>query len=146
MRRLLKYLKPYTLFVLSIIVLLFVQANADLSLPDYMSRIVNVGIQQGGVEEAVPRAMRAATLDHLLLFLTDQEKADVQAQYVRVDSSSPDYDALVKKYPALAQGPIYVLRAADPAALERIQAPVARALIIVSGIETVQAHPNRPRR
>lgn len=143
MRRLLKYLKPYTLFVLSIIVLLFVQANADLSLPDYMSRIVNVGIQQGGVEEVVPRAMRAATLDHLLLFLTDQEKADVQAQYVRVDSSSPDYDALVKKYPALAQGPIYVLRAADPAALERIQAPVARALIIVSGIETVQAHPEQ---
>ena len=143
MRRLLKYLKPYTLFVLSIIVLLFVQANADLALPDYMSRIVNVGIQQGGVEEAVPQAMRAGTLDHLLLFLTDEEKADVLAQYVRVDSSSPDSGALAKKYPVLAQGPIYVLRAADPAALERIQAPVARALIIVSGIEAVRAHPEQ---
>ncbi len=143
MRRLLKYLKPYTPFVLSIIVLLFVQANADLALPDYMSRIVNVGIQQGGVEEAVPQAMRAATLDHLLLFLTDGEKSNVQALYVRVDVSSPDSDALVKKYPALAQGPIYVLRAADPAALERIQAPLARALIIVSGIEMVRAHPEQ---
>jgi len=143
MRRLLKYLKPYTPFVLSIIVLLFIQANADLALPDYMSRIVNVGIQQGGLEEAMPQAMRAATLDHLLLFLTEEEKADVLAQYVRVDASSPDSGALAKKYPVLAQGPIYVLRAADPAALERIQAPVARALIIVSGIEAVRAHPEQ---
>ncbi len=143
MRRLLKYLKPYTPFVLSIIVLLFIQANADLALPDYMSRIVNVGIQQGGVEEPVPQAMRAATLDHLLLFLTDEEKADVLARYVRVDADSPDSGALVKKYPALAQGPIYVLRAPDPAALGRIQAPLARALIIVSSIEAARAHPEQ---
>jgi ATP-binding cassette subfamily B multidrug efflux pump len=55
MLRLLKYLKPYTLLVVLAIVLLFVQANADLALPDYMSKIVNVGIQQGGVENARPR-------------------------------------------------------------------------------------------
>ncbi|MGC8944671.1 MAG: ABC transporter ATP-binding protein [Anaerolineae bacterium] len=143
MRRLLKYLKPYRLFVLSIIVLLFVQANADLALPDYMSRIINVGIQQGGVEEAVPPAMRKSTLDHLLLFLTDEEKDDLLAQYALVDRSSPDYDALVKKYPALAQEPIYVLRPADPAAVERLQAPVARAMVLVMGIEQVQAHPEQ---
>ncbi len=143
MRRLLKYLKPYTLFVLSIIILLFIQANADLSLPDYMSRIINVGIQQGGVEEAVPRAMRPTTLDHLLLFLTDEEKAEIPNLYVRVDASSPDYGALVQKYPALTQGSIYVLRTTDPAALERIQVPLARALVIASGIEQVRAHPEQ---
>ncbi len=145
MRRLLKYLKPYRLLVLSIVVLLFVQANADLALPDYMSRIINVGIQQGGVEEAVPQAMRKSTLDHLLLFLTDEEKDDLLAQYALVDRSSPDYDALVEKYPALAQEPIYVLRPADPAAVERLQAPVARAMVLVMGIEQVQAHPDQAR-
>lgn len=143
MKRLFPYLKPFAPMILLIVVLLFVQANADLALPDYMSRIVNVGIQQGGVEEAVPQAMRRSTLDHLLLFLTDEEKDDLLAQYALVDASSPDYDGLVKKYPALAEGPIYVLRATDPAALERIRAPVARALVIAFGIEQVQAHPEQ---
>ncbi len=49
MLRLTRFLKPYLLMVLLAIVLLFLQANADLALPDYLSRIVNVGIQQGGV-------------------------------------------------------------------------------------------------
>ncbi|MCX7682284.1 MAG: hypothetical protein N2508_10055 [Anaerolineae bacterium] len=69
MRRLFPYIQPFTLLILAIMVLRFIQANADLSLPDYMSRIVNVGIQQGGVEEVLPQAMRRTTLDHLLLFL-----------------------------------------------------------------------------
>ena len=66
MLRLLKYLKPYTLLILLTIVLLFVQANADLALPDYLSGIVNVGIQQGGVENAVPDAIRQSQMDKLL--------------------------------------------------------------------------------
>ncbi|HEX7540567.1 MAG TPA: hypothetical protein VF352_00435, partial [Anaerolineales bacterium] len=63
MLRLLKYLKPYTLLILFAIALLFVQANADLALPDYMSKIVNVGIQQGGVENAVPVAVRQTEMN-----------------------------------------------------------------------------------
>jgi ABC-type multidrug transport system fused ATPase/permease subunit len=58
MLRLLKYLKPYLFLILLAIALLFVQANADLALPDYMSKIVNIGIQQGGVENAIPVAVR----------------------------------------------------------------------------------------
>lgn len=52
MTKLAKYLKPYLPLLLVAIVLLFVQANADLNLPNYMSDIVNVGIQQGGVEHS----------------------------------------------------------------------------------------------
>ncbi len=59
MLRLIKYLRPFALLLLLAIVLLFIQANADLALPDYLSRIVNIGIQQGGVENAVPLAIRA---------------------------------------------------------------------------------------
>ena len=59
MLRLLKYLKPYLLLILIAIgLLLFVQANSDLALPDYMSKIVNNGIQQNGIESAVPTAIR----------------------------------------------------------------------------------------
>ena len=53
-----KYLKPFTLSVIAIIALLFVQAQTELSLPDYMSDIVNTGIQTGGIDESVPKVIR----------------------------------------------------------------------------------------
>ena len=65
MLRLAKYLKPYVLLILMAVVLLFVQANADLALPDYMSNIVNYGIQQGGVVNAVPVAIRQSEMNRL---------------------------------------------------------------------------------
>ena len=76
MLRLIKYLKPYAPLILLAIVLLFVQANADLALPDYMSDIVNVGIQQGGVANAVPVAIRQAEMDKLTIFMSAADKGD----------------------------------------------------------------------
>ena len=49
MRRIIKYMKPYAALVLAAVLLLFGQAYCDLSLPNYMSRIVDTGIQQGGI-------------------------------------------------------------------------------------------------
>jgi ATP-binding cassette subfamily B protein len=72
MIRLAKYLKPYRGMILLTIVLLFAQANFDLALPDYLSDIVNVGIQQGGVENAVPAAIRQSQMDKLLLFMSEE--------------------------------------------------------------------------
>ena len=77
MIRLAKYLKPYRAMILLAIVLLFAQANFDLALPDYLSRIVNTGIQQGGVENAVPVAIRQSEMDKLVLFMSATMKAAV---------------------------------------------------------------------
>ena len=55
------------------IALLFAQANFDLALPDYLSRIVNTGIQQGGVENAIPEAIRQSQMERVLIFI-DAEK------------------------------------------------------------------------
>ena len=125
------------------IALLYGQANADLALPDYLSKIVNVGIQQGGVENATPQALRQTTMDHLTLFLTADEKADVLAQYRLVDSSATDTADLLKTYPALADGPIYVLTASEPATIDRLSPVMGKALLIVSGIEQVIADPTK---
>ena len=81
MLRLLKILKPYTLLVVLDILLLFVQANADLALPDYLSKIINIGIQQGGVENAVPQATLKSEMDKLFLFMNAGDKATVLADY-----------------------------------------------------------------
>ncbi len=77
MLRLAKYLKPYLLLVLIAVALLFVQANADLALPDYMSNIVNYGIQQGGVQNAVPVAVRQSEKNRLVLFMSAENKTTV---------------------------------------------------------------------
>jgi len=145
MLRLLKYLKPFAWVILLAVVLLFVQANADLALPDYMSRIVNVGIQQGGVENAVPEALRQSTMDHLLLFLNAEEKAEVLSHYRLVERSSSDYETCLKKYPALAQEPIYVLQDSDAATVKRLNPIMGKALLIVLGVEQIQAHPDQAR-
>ena len=67
MGKLLKFLKPYAGAVVAIICILVVQAYCDLSLPTYTSDIVNVGIQQGGIDETVPDTISKKDLNHLLL-------------------------------------------------------------------------------
>jgi ATP-binding cassette subfamily B multidrug efflux pump len=92
MIRLARYLKPYLMMILLCIVLLFAQANFDLALPDYLSRIVNTGIQQGGVENAVPAAIRQQEMDKLVIFMSAEDRTQVLDSYDLVDQDSPDYD------------------------------------------------------
>jgi len=144
MMRLTRFLKPYLPMVLLAIVLLFVQANADLALPDYLSRIVNVGIQQGGVESPVPSAIRASRLDQVTTFLTDEEAARVRAAYVLVDAASPDYADTLTTVPGAAGEPVYVLSGAASAQAEEmawLEPVMARSLVAVAGVERMVADP-----
>ena len=81
MIKLLKYLKKSSSFIIMIVILLFVQAYCDLSLPSYTSDIVDVGIQQGGIENAVPLQIRKQTLQEIELFLTEEQKELVEQCY-----------------------------------------------------------------
>lgn len=81
MFRLLGYLKQCKKSVLAIIVLLVVQAYCDLALPQYTSDIVDVGIQQGGIEYAAPEQMRKETFDRLKKLMTSEEKEAAEAFY-----------------------------------------------------------------
>lgn len=81
MLKMFHYMKERWYYVVMIIVLLFVQAYCDLSLPDYTSKIVNVGIQQKGIEDGVPDTIRKESMEHLLLFLDEEEKAEVEDVY-----------------------------------------------------------------
>lgn len=83
MLNILKYLKKHVGMVLLIVCLLIVQAACDLNLPQYMSRIVDVGIQQSGVERVTPDQMRPETLEALTLFLSDEEEAVLRDAYTR---------------------------------------------------------------
>ncbi len=102
MLRLAKYLKPYLLLILIAIALLFVQANADLALPDYMSNIVNYGIQQGGVENAVPVAIRQTEMNKLFLFMSAADQNLVKGDYTLVEPNSAGSASNIKQFPILA--------------------------------------------
>jgi ATP-binding cassette subfamily B multidrug efflux pump len=143
MLRLAKFLKPYTLLIILAILLLFVQANANLALPDYLSRIVNNGIQQSGVENAVPQAIRQSQMDKLLIFMTTQEQTLVLEDYDLVEPTSPDVDLYLEEYPILAEEPIYILRDIDQAEVELLSPIMGRALLVVSGIEQMIEDPSK---
>jgi len=138
MRKLIKYLRPYSWWIVLIFGLLFGQAMADLSLPRYMAEIVNVGIQQGGVRNAVPEAIRASEFDKVTLFMTGAEKGQVGAAYVRLDRqdlSSADYAKYVKTYPQLADQPVYKLNTSDNARLADLDAVFGQYIPVVAAIE-----------
>ena len=112
MLKLLKYLKPFIGSMIIAIAFLFVQAVCDLSLPDYMSNIVNVGIQQGGVENAVPKVIKSSEMEKLLIFMNDKEKDLINNNYTLLDKNSlnfEDYNKNLKKYPELENEGIYKL-------------------------------------
>lgn len=137
MFKLAKYLKPFLLLIITAIILLFVQAMCDLSLPDYMSKIVNNGIQQGGIENAVPSAVRQSQMDRLGIFMSQADKDEVLKDYTLVDKSSADYDKYVKDYPDLANEPVYVLNKIDQTEIDKINVPMGKAFLSVEGVEKI---------
>ena len=81
MIKIFKYLKSSIVSILIIILLLFVQAYLDLTLPDYTSRIVNIGVQQSGIEDYALTSISASSLDKLLLFMSVSDKEYVLSAY-----------------------------------------------------------------
>ena len=81
MIKLMKYLKKSAGYVVLIIALLFLQAYCDLSLPDYTSKIVNVGIQQNGIEDNVPDKIRKTSMESLKLFMDEKDQETVDSYY-----------------------------------------------------------------
>lgn len=76
-----KYLGKYWYAIIAVFLLLIVQASSDLSLPSLTSDIVDVGIQQGGLEQSTPDKIRKSTLQGIEIFMTDKEKQTIKDNY-----------------------------------------------------------------
>ena len=85
MFKLIKYFRPFLLSLVSIFLLLVVQASCELSLPEYTSNIINVGIQQEGIENSVPKFLRKITLDKLSIFLNEKDLDFIKQNYTLSD-------------------------------------------------------------
>ena len=126
MLKILKNLKESWTAVIAIIILLCIQAAADLKLPDFTSQIVNVGIQQSGIENVTPEVIRKSTLDNLQYFTDDYET--ILENYEIVEKNEKN----IKEYPLLESEEIYKLKNISKSELENLNNIISKPLMTLS--------------
>ena len=139
MFKLTKYLKPFIASIIIVIVLLFIQAISELSLPDYMSNIVNVGIQQGGIENSVPEVIRESEFEKLSIFMDGSDYNFVKENYKIInkeDLSEKELDKYINKYPGLENETLLEINTKDEDTLEKINSLLSKPELIISGLES----------
>lgn len=107
MKEILKVLKKYSLGIILIVILLVIQANCDLALPDYTSKIINVGIQQKGISNVVLEVSSENSLKTIAAIAKDETILDY---YELVKKDSEEAKELTGKYPLLKKKNIYVIK------------------------------------
>lgn len=108
MTKLVHYLKPFIFTIIVVIGLLFMQAYCELTLPDYMQNIVNIGIQNNGIEHGVYEQVRESTLDSLLVVATEDQKELIENSYTLVTSNEASEQQL-EEIPVLKDENVYIL-------------------------------------
>ena len=147
MIRVLANLRKSWISIITIIILLCIQAVADLSLPDYTSKIVNIGIQQGGIENSSPEVIRKSSMDDVLLFTEDDEKIlDSYTLISKENLDEKDYEKYLKKYPELEHQELYILNKLDEEDQDELNDIIAKPLMIAYNLsygETEQTIKNK---
>lgn len=127
MIKLIKHLRNSVGSVILIVGLLTIQAICDLSLPDYTSNIVNIGIQQNGIENAVPEVIRESELNNLTIFMSDKDKSEVMKYYDLLDKGEFKDIKIDEK--------VYKLNTNDKEVIDKLNPIMSKSIMIVSGIE-----------
>ena len=141
MLKVLKNLKNSWITVLVIVILLCVQAATDLALPDYTSKIVNVGIQYGGIEEAVPELVSKELMENLLIFTEADEQ--ILENYDLVEANPNNHqEKVIKKYLGkeynVEENNLYVLKDLDEEQLNNLESLLITPLTEYSTITNEQ--------
>ena len=137
MLKVLKNLKKTWGSVLIIVILLCIQATADLALPDYTSKIVNVGIQSGGIEEPLPEVLSGDIMEHLLLFTEEDSKILDSYDLVKKDATKEQekkIDQYLGKEYNEKEESVYVLNSLNEAEKSELEQIMAEPLIEYSAI------------
>lgn len=140
MLKLLANLKNTWVSVVIIILLLAVQAYADLALPDYTSKIVNVGIQQGGIENPAPKVLRKQTMESIL-FVSEQ-KQEILNRYDLLSKQTltqEEYETKTKQYPRLLTEDLYVRKELEEKQLSELNDMIAKPLLTVYTLSNEEA-------
>ena len=129
MLKVLKNLKESFLLVVAIFILLCIQAAADLNLPDFTSKIVNTGIQQGGIEYAVPDVITSKNFENLMYFTENDEQ--IKSYYELMEKNEDN----LEDYPELQNQDIYELKNISKSEKENLETLIAKPLAIIYQLE-----------
>ena len=139
MFKMISFAIKYWKIMIAIVALLFVQAFCELSLPQYTSDIVDVGIQSSGLDSPVPTVIREETAQKLLLLMEQEDARTFQDAYTVIDQdslSTKEYQDTLKEYPALADGPLWQLKSTVKgealSQLEAILTPAETAFLMLT--------------
>lgn len=138
MTKLFKYLKQSWVAIFTILILLGLQATTELSLPTYTSNIVNVGIQQSGIENAAIKAIRESEMDKLTTFMNDSDKNKVLDNYKLINKdnlSTEEFNNYKEEYPVIKNESLYVLDTKDKDTIEKLSDILAKPMLIVYNME-----------
>lgn len=133
MLKVLKNLKESAISVIVIVILLCVQATTDLALPTYTSKIVNTGIQQGGIENSAPEYIAKSQMDNLLKFTNGDEK--ILNDYEIISEDSKHYEKDVKDYPEIANQEVYKIKDISDEEQDSLNQAIAKPLLALSSLE-----------
>lgn len=136
MINILKYLKQYWNQILLVFVLLIVQAYCDLALPQYTSDIVDVGIQQKGIENAAFQVIGQSDFENMKFFMEDEDIQLIEDNYKR--AGRDEAEKYEKKYPLILTEDIYVLNTDDEEAVNLIADTLTMPCIIVNSFSTMK--------
>ena len=139
MLKLTKYLKPFIGSILAIVMLLVIQATCDLALPEYMSNIVNVGVQQNGIDEAVPLAISETELNKIMLFVDEDDKKVLLDNYEVANKSNLSgsvVDKGVKEYISNHDEKIYRLSTKDKDEKDKLAKILEKPIVTVAALES----------
>ena len=144
MLRLRKYYYPYWANILIAALMVVVVVWSNLSLPDYLSQIVNTGIQKNGVESGVPEVMRQTAMDQVLALMTPEEQAKLTQAYRLVEPGSPEASQHIAKYPVLETEAVYLFRPTeDKDEMESLEVLMAKPLVIMQAFNLIKNEPEQ---
>ena len=107
MHKLGKYYVPFMILIIVAVLFLFIQAMCDLKLPDYMSDIVNIGIQASGIQRVAPSVISENGLHFMEQFMEKEEQTLVNNAYQKMTKDNTEYKNI---YPILESRDIYILK------------------------------------
>jgi ATP-binding cassette subfamily B protein len=143
MLRLKKYILPYWKSILLAILMVVVVAASDLSLPDLLSQIINVGIQQRGIESGAPDALSAETMQSLQLLQSTQDHEALLSNYELVEPGSERAISLLQQIPTLQHESVYVIKTLDDATRQSLEDLVSKPLIFIQAVNLIQNNPDQ---
>ncbi len=142
MLKLKKYYLPYLKYILPAILFVAVVAWSDLQLPDYLSDIVNIGIQQNGIESGAPEVMSETTYQRVGL-LYPEAQAELGQYYDLVSPGSPESEALASEFPKAAEEAVYALKPLDEAQKLAVEDLVSKPMVFIQSMRMIQEDPDR---